>query len=39
MADPGGPSPLATLSRREAVELMSAGAAAVSTKPQGEGST
>ncbi|HVV77241.1 MAG TPA: SDR family NAD(P)-dependent oxidoreductase [Mycobacteriales bacterium] len=29
MPDPGGPSPLATLSRREAVELMSAGAAAV----------
>ena len=39
MPDPGGPSPLATLSRREAVELMSAGAAAVSAEPQGEGST
>ncbi|HWC33620.1 MAG TPA: SDR family NAD(P)-dependent oxidoreductase [Mycobacteriales bacterium] len=33
MADPGGPSPLATLSRREAVELMTAGAAAVAAEP------
>jgi short-subunit dehydrogenase len=33
MPDPAGPSPLATLSRRDAVELMSAGAAAVAADP------
>jgi short-subunit dehydrogenase len=35
MPDPTGPSPLATLSRRQAVELMSAGAAAVAAEPAG----
>ncbi|HVU60949.1 MAG TPA: SDR family NAD(P)-dependent oxidoreductase [Mycobacteriales bacterium] len=33
MPDPAGPSPLGTLSRREAVELMTAGAAAVAAEP------
>ncbi len=33
MPDPAGPPPLGTLSRRQAVELMSAGAAAVHSKP------
>ena len=36
MADPTGPSPLATLTRREAVELMTAGAAAVAAEPMAE---
>lgn len=33
MPDPGGPNPMATLSRRVAVELMTAGAAAVVAEP------
>jgi len=38
MPDPAGPSPLGTLPRRQAVELMSAGAAAVHASDGGDGS-